>query len=243
MNLIKLNAIDSTNKYLKQLIQESEPENYTVITAETQSNGKGQMGTKWLSESGKNLIVSVLIKDCLNQSSAVFDFNIAIALALYESLNYFEIPDLSIKWANDILSGNKKIAGILIENTIKSDGEIVSIIGFGINVNQTNFDNLPKASSLKNITGKTFDRDLILLKIIENIKINCILLQEKQEDLLWDKYTKLLFRKNKPSVFERTNHQKFMGIIQTVTRDGKLQILLENDEIVAFEVKEIQMLY
>jgi BirA family transcriptional regulator, biotin operon repressor / biotin---[acetyl-CoA-carboxylase] ligase len=243
MHHIKLNATDSTNNYLKQLFQESETENYTVITAESQTNGRGQMGTKWLSESGKNLIVSILIKDCLKESTAIFNLNVAIAIALYDSLNYFEIPDLSIKWANDILSGNKKIAGILIENIIKSNCEIVSIIGFGMNVNQTNFENLPKASSLKNITGKTFDRDLILLKIVENIKLNCILLQEKQEDLLWEKYNKLVFRKNKPTVFERSNYQKFMGIIQTVTRDGKLQILLENDKVEAFEVKEIQMLY
>jgi BirA family transcriptional regulator, biotin operon repressor / biotin---[acetyl-CoA-carboxylase] ligase len=243
MYYIKLNAIDSTNEYLKKLISVSEVESYTIVTAETQTNGKGQMGSKWISESSKNLIVSLLIKESISDISAIFHLNIVVALAIFEGLKFFEIPDLKIKWANDILSGNKKIVGILIENIIKSNGKIDSIIGFGINVNQTDFESLPKASSLKNITGSDFDRDEILEKIIIELKKNIELLNENQIDFLWQQYNNLLFRKGVPTVFENVDETKFMGMIEDVSTDGKLKIRLENDEIQFFEIKEIQMLY
>jgi BirA family transcriptional regulator, biotin operon repressor / biotin---[acetyl-CoA-carboxylase] ligase len=242
MNLIKLDAINSTNDFLKQLSNDSTVKNYTVVTAESQTEGKGQMGTKWVSETSKNLIVSILIKDVLINNNQIFNLNIAVATAIYDALNYFQIPNLSIKWANDILSGNKKIAGILIENVIKSDGKIISIIGFGMNVNQTNFDDLPQASSLKNITGKDFDREELLLKIFHRIQKNILQLKDNQNDMLWNTYNNLLFKKGVPSVFEADNH-KFMGIIHSVSTDGKLELLLENDHLQSFEIKEIKMIY
>lgn len=243
MKIIKLDAIDSTNDFLKQLVAENEVENYTVVTAESQSAGKGQMGSKWITESGKNLIVSILIVDVLKNVNEIFNLNVAISVAIYEALKSYEIPNLSIKWANDILSGNKKIGGILIENVFKSDGKIVSIVGFGLNVNQSNFDDLPQASSLKNITEKDFDRDDLLLKIIDCIKINISQLKDNQQDKLWINYNNSLFKKGIPSVFQDKNNHKFMGIIQSVLRNGKIEILLENDSIKEFEIKEIVMLY
>jgi BirA family biotin operon repressor/biotin-[acetyl-CoA-carboxylase] ligase len=139
MKLIKLDAIDSTNDFLKRLSCEQALENYTVVTAEKQTRGKGQMGAKWDSETGKNLMFSVLINNRLATISEIFDLNVAVALAVLTTLEINNIPNLSIKWPNDIMSDNKKVAGILIENSIKNNGEISSIIGVGLNVNQLNF--------------------------------------------------------------------------------------------------------
>lgn len=243
MKLIKLDAIDSTNDYLKQLSTYSNTENFTVVIAKEQTNGKGQMGSKWESEKDKNLIVSILMKNILSDSNQIFNLNIAISNAIFNALKSFQIPNLSIKWPNDILSGNEKIAGILIENVIKADGQIFSIIGFGINVNQTNFDNLINANSLKNIINKELDINSLLVKIIDCIKENIELLKDKQENLLWENYNNLLFRKSIPTVFEDSNHNKFMGIIQEVSRNGKLILALEDDLIQDFEIKKIKMLY
>ncbi len=243
MKLIKLDAIDSTNDYLKQLSTYSDTENFTVVIAKEQTNGKGQMGSKWESEKDKNLIVSILIKNILSDSNQIFNLNIVISNAIFNALKSFQIPNLSIKWPNDILSGNEKIAGILIENIIKADGQIFSIIGFGINVNQTNFDNLINANSLKNIINKELDINSLLVKIIDCIKENLELLKDKQENLLWENYNNLLFRKSIPTVFEDSNHNKFMGVIQTVSRNGKLILALEDDLIQDFEIKKIKMLY
>ena len=154
MRLVKLDAIDSTNDFLKDLIRQQDVENFTVISAENQTKGKGQMGAVWNSEQGKNLIMSVLIKDFLSDPKDVFNLNIVISLAVIRSLEQLNIPKLSIKWPNDIMADNKKIGGILIENSFKSDQTIASIVGIGLNVNQTHFENLPQASSLALICSK-----------------------------------------------------------------------------------------
>ncbi|MDD5149435.1 MAG: biotin--[acetyl-CoA-carboxylase] ligase [Flavobacterium sp.] len=242
MKLIKLDAIDSTNEFLKGLSSNQILENFTVVSAENQSKGKGQMGSVWTSEPSKNLIMSVLVKDFLTDSGRIFNVNIAVSLAVIQVLETLNIPELSIKWPNDIMSYNKKIGGILIENSIKSNGTIISIVGLGLNVNQTDFEDLPKASSLAVICKTTFDKEEILLKIVEKLEQN-IKYWNQKADLLWEEYTNKLFKKGIPMPFSDQNDQNFMGIIQGVNTIGKLEILLENDSISEFDIKEIQMLY
>ena len=146
MNVIKLDAIDSTNEFLKRFLNEQNVENYTVITAENQTKGKGQMGAVWESETGKNLIMSILIKDFITDINQIFNLNCIVSLSVIQVLQQYSIPKLSIKWPNDIMSDTKKIGGILIENSIKNDGTIFSVVGLGLNCNQTNFEHLPRAS-------------------------------------------------------------------------------------------------
>ena len=242
MKVIKLDAIDSTNGFLKGLSNKQELENFTVVTAEIQTKGKGQMGAVWASEASKNLIMSILVKDFLSDICQIFNLNIVISLSVIEVLESINIPDLSIKWPNDILSYNKKIGGILIENTIKSDGTILSIVGFGLNVNQTDFKNLTKASSLAIITGQEFDNDVLLFSISNTIEKNTSLWKQ-HPTILWTKYIDNLYKKGLPMPFSNQHRTNFMGIIQGVSSFGKLQVLLEDDSIAEFDIKEIQMLY
>lgn len=242
MKLIKLDAIDSTNEFLKGLSSNQTVENFTVVTAENQTKGKGQMGSVWASEPSKNLIMSVLIKGFLLDNSQIFNINIAVSASILQALEECNIPELSIKWPNDIMSYNKKIGGILIENSIKSNGTIISIVGLGLNVNQTNFEHLPKASSLAVICKTNFDKEELLLKIVEKLEQN-IKLWNQNSDIMWSNYTDKLFKKGIPMPFADQNQQNFMGIIQGVSPNGKLQILLEDDSISEFDIKEIQMLY
>ena len=242
MKLIKLDAIDSTNEFLKGLSNNQFVENFTAVTAESQTQGKGQMGSTWVSEASKNLIMSVLVRDFVTDINQLFDINIAVSVSIIKVFEDFAIPELSIKWPNDIMSYNKKIGGILIENTLKSEGEIVSIVGLGLNVNQTNFENLPKASSLSSICKKTFDKEEILLKILEKLEHNILFWNQNKESLKLD-YSNSLFKKGIPMPFSDQNQQNFMGIIQGVSPIGKLEILLEDDSVSEFDIKEIQMLY
>jgi BirA family biotin operon repressor/biotin-[acetyl-CoA-carboxylase] ligase len=243
MKLIKLDAIDSTNDFLKRLSGEQPLDNFTVVSAENQTHGKGQMGAKWDSETGKNLMFSVIINNLLNNISQIFDLNVAVALSIINTLEKFNIPNLSIKWPNDIMSDNKKISGVLIENTIKNNGEITSIIGIGLNVNQFNFDELPNASSLAVIMKTNFDKEMILKVFIECLKLNCDLLENKLASQLWNSYNNNLFKKGIPMPFSLPNGTQFMGIIQEVNASGKLEVKLENDTIETFGIKEIQLLY
>jgi len=242
MKVIKLDAIDSTNAFLKGLSSKQDLENFTVVTAESQTKGKGQMGAVWASEASKNLIMSILVKDFLSDIGQIFNLNIAVSLAVIEVLETMKIPDLSIKWPNDIMSYNKKIGGILIENSIKSDGTIISVVGLGLNVNQTNFENLPKASSLVVISGTAFDPE-ILLTLIGTAIEQKIALWKQFPTVLWDSYTNNLYKIGVPMAFSVQNGTNFMGIIQGVSDSGKLQIMLEDDSVAAFDIKEIQMLY
>ena len=242
MKLIKLDAIDSTNEFLKGMANKQVLENFTVVSAENQTKGKGQMGAVWASEVSKNLTMSVLVKDFLSAIDQLFNLNIVVSLAVIEVLEAVNIPNLSVKWPNDIMSYNKKIGGILIENSIKSDGTIVSVVGLGLNVNQTNFENLPKASSLAVVSGKEFNKELLLISICKAIE-NKIALWNSSPIAFWENYTKNLFKNGVPMPFANGNNKNFMGIIQGVSAIGKLQVMLEDDSIAEFDIKEIQMLY
>ena len=242
MKLIKLDAIDSTNEFLKGLSNKQELSNFTVVTAENQTKGKGQMGSIWASETSKNLIMSILVKDFLSDIYQIFNLNIVISLSVIEALESINIPDLSIKWPNDIMSYNKKIGGILIENSIKSDGNIISVVGLGLNVNQTNFENLLKASSLAVICASDFNKEDLLFSIMDIFEKK-IKLCVKQPDCLWQEYSSKLFKKGVPMPFSDQNKIHFMGIIQGVSEIGKLEVMLEDDSVSEFDIKEIQMLY
>jgi len=242
MPLVKLDATPSTNDYLKEMAASQDVENFTVVTAENQTKGRGQMGATWVSEKGKNLIMSMLIKDSLADISKIYNLNIAVALAVIAALEKHDIPELSIKWPNDIMAGNKKIGGILIENSIKSDGRIVSVAGIGLNVNQQDFSQLPKASSLFVVTNRLYDKEDLLEKITQNI-INNVHFLTEHADVLWEAYLSKLFKMGVPMAFEDANENRFMGIIKGVNPDGKLELLLENESVKIFGIKEIQMLY
>lgn len=241
MNIIKLNAINSTNDYLKSLASAQYLENFTLVTAETQTQGKGQMGAVWNAQAGKNLTFSILLKDLLNDTAAIFTLNVAVAVAVASAVSGFGIADISIKWPNDILAGNKKICGILIENSIKSDGQIHSIIGIGLNVNQTDFEGLPKASSMAVKAGKPFDKDEVMLAIAHQLQQHVSDL-ESDAPALWQQYHDLLFKKDIPMPFEKEG-RRFMGIIQKVTQNGQLEVLLEDDTLAHYNIKEVQLLY
>ena len=242
MKLIKLDAIDSTNEFLKGLSAQQDLENFTVVTAENQTKGKGQRGAVWNSEVGKNLIMSVLVRDFLTDINAIFNLNIAFSLSVIAALKKKNIPDLSIKWPNDILSANKKIGGILIENSIKSDAAILSIVGLGLNVNQTNFEGLPKASSLSIVIGQNLDKEELLSEIMANLEKNVAESLQNPTNLR-QQYVDLIYKKDIPMPFMNQNNKKFMGIIQGISPIGRLLVLLVDDSVVEFDIKEVQMLY
>ena len=243
MYIIKLNAIDSTNSYLKELTTKQSVENFTVVVAENQTNGRGQRGANWEVESGKNLTFSILVKYVLLNFEEVFNLNIVVAVSLFQTFFNLKIPNLAIKWANDILADKKKICGILIENQFKSNSEIFSVIGIGINVNQENFSNLPQASSLKKISGQEWSKEEVLLTFLNQFQKNINLYKKEGASYFWELYHENLFKKNVPMAFEDNSNTKFMGIIKQVLPNGLLQIELDDDSLKLFDIKEIKMLY
>mgnify|MGYP000256478281 CR=1 FL=1 len=202
MYVIKLDAIGSTNAYLKELTLTSIPQDYTAVVSEHQTNGRGQMGTKWETEAGKNLTVSVFKKILKLNIQEQFYISMCVSLAITETLGKFQIKQLRIKWPNDILSANKKICGILIENIIKNNKMVSSIIGIGLNVNQKYFNNLPQASSMSELTGIIYNKDEVLTQVLKQLEFYFDMLENQRFSELKTKYESLLFRRHKPSTFK-----------------------------------------
>ena len=243
MKLIKLNATDSTNDFLKQLASSQILESYTVVSTEEQLKGRGQMGSSWISESGKNLTFSIYLGDSLKNIDSIYNLNVAVALAILEVLKTQNIPELKIKWPNDIMSANKKVGGILIENAIKNSNEIQSIIGIGLNVNQQNYEGLPQATSLCLTTGQFYNCEELMTKIVKQLKGNVGLIIQNRSEALWEKYHQFLYKKDIPSAFENKKGIQFMGIIKQVIANGQLEVMMEDDSVELFNIKELKMLY
>lgn len=243
MKIIKLHTIDSTNDYLKQLAVTEELKNFTTVTANFQTKGKGQRGSVWESKSGDNLMFSVFIDTSFLALDKRFYLNIITSLAITKVLNNLLLSHVKIKWPNDILSGNKKICGVLIENNFKGTTIQYTILGVGLNVNQVSFEDLPSATSLKKLTGIHYSLDELLYEILLALEVYYNQLKDGSYNELKALYLKDLFRKNKPSTFRNAEGDLFVGYIKDVTEDGKIQILLEDEVMGEYDLKEISLMY
>ena len=189
----KLDATTSTNEVLREALVQDSLVHPTVIWAEYQSKGKGQHLKTWDSQSGKNLTFSVFWSfECLKLSNR-FSINQACCLAVVDALNYFEVPEVAIKWPNDILSGRMKLAGLLIENNVMSQQINSSIIGIGLNVNQTDFEFLPNASSVALTLGRSLDRNLLLDKILSCLQSRLETIENKSSTSIQSAYESSLY--------------------------------------------------
>ena len=240
MNIIKLDAIESTNDYLKS----AGFNNTQVVYTYNQYKGKGQHGSKWMSEPGKNLAFSIKIFPKNFDIKDQFKINMIFSLLIFNTLKSLQIPDIKIKFPNDIMSGNKKICGILIELKVKGNEIDNIIIGFGLNVNQENFSELPNASSLKLISNLNYDLDGISNLFIQNLKRHNYL--NNLFDLNFDKtlahYNQNLYGLNSNSLFE-INNSRFIGEIKSISSNGGINILKNNGKVQTYNFDEIKMMY
>lgn len=242
MKIITLPVVDSTNDFLKNYIRDQNAESFIIVRAIEQTHGKGQMGNLWLSENDKNLTFSFLLKNPVIKIEDQFIITALTSIAVAESLKELNIENLSIKWPNDIMIGNKKTAGILIEILYKSNNEYDVIVGIGLNVNQHLFPNLPHATSLAIETQKEFDLETVMKVIVQ--KMMDLMQKSNPENHLHflHLYNQMLFKINKPAAFKNSDGTTFMGIIKEVSSDGKIHILNKNDQIESFSNKEIAFL-
>ncbi len=168
-HIIQIDETDSTNNYLKFLSDKQEVEEYTVVTSQFQNAGKGQRGNSWESDKGKNLLFSILLRPSFLKVRDQFILSQIISLSVKEELDNY-VTHISIKWPNDIYWKQKKICGILIENTLQGDYIEQSIIGAGINVNQETFiSNAPNPVSLRQITNEQYDCNILLKGILNRL--------------------------------------------------------------------------
>lgn len=243
MRSIKVLATESTNLFLRDMYRDNPALENCYVSAEHQTKGKGQMGATWTAEVGKNLTFSVLLNDIKLPLNEQFKLSALTAMAVFSALRELGIPKLAIKWPNDILADTQKVCGILIENILSGNKIGSTIIGIGLNVNQTEFDGLRQASSLKNLSGKTYDREHVLDKIVAEIEQKIYAMKDRSIQHILEEYRQFLFRFEKPSTFEFPNGSQEPGIIQGVTVEGYLKVLFEDEQLRKFDIKEIKLLY
>jgi len=204
----------STNTLLKELIAKGEEPKF--IYAGYQTAGRGQTGNSWESEEGKNLLCSILLPPNKN----LYFLNIAVGVALLHVIG----EDFTIKWPNDIYFGDKKAAGILIENAIIGNEIKYSIAGIGLNVNQTTFvSDAPNPISLKQIRGREYDIECLMNQLLE--AIHTVLNQPEQD--VWAYYKSHLYRREGFWAYEDKNGI-FEAAIQDVLPTG--EIVLQDQE-------------
>ena len=237
MHVIKLNATDSTNDYLRQMMLVNKLTTPTVVWSLFQKKGKGQRGQVWTSQAGENLTFSLYIPNLSRYADQLFSINKIVSVCLAEWLLSFQISNISVKWPNDILSGDKKLAGILVESSVQKSTAKSIIIGMGINVNQIQFPQLPNATSMRLCTAKTYDLNTLLMSVVPKI-IEGLTLPGKDWD---DAYQQSLYGLNQKRRFVSGKHE-FEGVIRSVSIEGKLVIETEIGEKL-FDVKELQFVH
>ncbi len=236
---ISFETLDSTNAYLKQLCSEKVQAEGLTITAEYQTLGRGQIGNKWDSPKGENLLFSVLLKPNFLSPDRQFYLNMSVCLAIFDALNELS-PGFQIKWPNDLLYDRKKVAGILIENSISKNRIENSIIGIGINVNQKEFGNDKGRSSLFNVLGNKVDRSFLLHLIAKKMESKYLRLKQGTQGLFSDYYSALYGYSQ--AVTTEISGEIVSTIIKGVEPTGTL-ITEINGEKRKFDFKEIKFLF
>ena len=237
--IIYLDEVSSTNIYASDLLSEKKIECNTVVTAKFQKSGKGQGVNKWVSERGKNLLLSIVI--CPNFVKAGEQFRISkiVSISLRETLNDLGISAV-IKWPNDILAGQKKIAGILIENSLQSDKINSSIVGIGLNVNQEEFDDMPvKATSVLLETSDAQEVQQILTLLLDKFELWYSMLEAGDINAIDKEYLKYLYGLNVFLPFRKGN-ALFEAMITGVDETGELFLRRKDGKILKVVFKEIE---
>ncbi len=230
-----------TNAALKLLLAQQEIENGTVYYTNFQTAGRGQLNATWQSEAGQNVLMSVFLKPTFLQATDQILLNMAVALAANDAIENVVNKPTFIKWPNDILVDNKKIAGILIENVLQQTKIKYSIVGIGININQTQFNNLPHATSVKLLNNQQLAPIVVIDLFCRQLEKYYILLVKKQFDKIIELYNSKLYAKNQERTFYVGSTQ-VTGKIMGVAKTGKLFVMI-NDEIKSFANKEITLKY
>ena len=248
MILIKLDAINSTNEYLKDNIQKNHSKETQVAYTFNQTKGKGQRGKVWTSEPDKNIALSVIFYPKNINVKDQFVLSMQFSLFILNTLKSLDIPNLKIKWPNDIMSGNSKICGILNETKVKGSFIESFIIGFGININQVNFYDLPNASSLKLIKNIDYDLQGIVSLIFQNLKKHDYLTNALKEfsdnefQKLNHQYHLNLYKKGEFVQFINNEKEFFCAKILEVNKKGVIKVQKEDKTIMVYNFQEIKMI-
>ena len=234
-------ALESTNDWLMKRHELRHEIENQVVVAGFQTNGKGQQGSGWQSEQGKNLLFSVGLRTDFLHPASQFLLSKAIALALIDSVEKLtERKGVKIKWPNDIYVDGKKVCGILILNLLNGNKLAFSIVGVGLNVNQLCFpENLPNPISLRAITQRDFDLKEVLALVLKNIAHQVDLIsQENEQEHVHEKYFNNLYQLDELHPY-LIHGQRIIAKITAINEFGQLMLEDRSGKVYTCDVKEL----
>lgn len=230
----------STNASLRERLEkerEKLPEG-SVVIAEKQTSGRGQVGNSWESEPGRNLTFSVVLyPDCI-PANQQFLISQIVALSVKETLDAY-VEGIQVKWPNDIYHREKKICGILIENDLAGNFMYCSIIGIGINLNQEVFlSDAPNPVSLTQLTGRTYDKKKVLGEFLDRLYAYYLLLLQEKYDEVRARYRRALYRGEGYFPYADAGGP-FEASIREIEPTGHLVLALRNGSVRRYAFKEV----
>jgi BirA family biotin operon repressor/biotin-[acetyl-CoA-carboxylase] ligase len=240
--LIYLPSCHSTNDLALEMIKDDKAEDGMIIITTDQIKGRGQRGNKWLTKPGENLTFSIILDTCEIKSTDFFKLSMAISLGIIEGLNHQLSTinyQLKVKWPNDIYFEDKKLGGILIENVFRGSGSVWSVVGIGININQTEFNYL-NATSLSFISGHAYDLQTVLEGITTEIEKYFLLIKNLDPDQIKRLYLQKLYKFKEINIF-KAGEETFEGVIEDIDDVGKL-IVNHEGTLRSFNMQEVKFL-
>lgn len=234
--IIKLDSVGSTNNYAAKLMEGSKVQEGTAILASFQENGRGQRGANWQSKAGDNLLGSIILYPNFLFASQQFYLSQAVSLAIHQLLRDIGIS-AEIKWPNDLLVRGKKIAGILIENSLRGQLIESSIVGIGLNVNQINFD--LAASSIKLEMGKDYSPEGLAVELFAKLDQYYALLRSGNKTELSEAYHQNLYGVNQQCDLKIKGERKICKV-HHVSPEGSLFLDCNGEVFGPFTLKEVE---
>lgn len=237
MNIIKVDATNSTSTLIASLFRSRAIEIPSALYTIDQTGGRGRLERPWSSEPGKNLTISYVLPDFGSSLKAVFRAMRQITWSVIEILEAAGIPDLSVKWPNDIMAGDGKIAGILIERSLRQGKSSFVVVGIGLNVNQVSFKDEFKATSMCELTQKIFEIDLLAYQLSDSI--TNVLFQD--QEITIDQFQSKLYGKNQTLRWQ-LGDEVIEATLLGVTEDGSALLYSSEGKPLKFTSEEIRML-
>jgi BirA family biotin operon repressor/biotin-[acetyl-CoA-carboxylase] ligase len=235
--------IDSTNLYAVELLAKTKPSEGTVISADFQQAGRGQIGSNWYSSRGKNLLLSLIWYPRWLLAREQFSLSQAMALAVADTAATFCPGRVEVKWPNDVYLNGRKIAGTLIQNSLSGSHLQWSVVGIGLNVNEMSFPaDLPNAASLAQACGHPLDLEAVRQGLLVNLEKRYLSLKANSARIRADYLQKLYQYQSWHTYRDLRKQQFFRGQIIGVEKSGKLAIQSELGSVEYFDLKEVGFL-
>jgi BirA family transcriptional regulator, biotin operon repressor / biotin---[acetyl-CoA-carboxylase] ligase len=241
--LFHFDRLDSTNSKAKEILKEQDLSEGSIVRCDSQIAGRGYSTNTWESETGKNITISYILKPLFLRPDKQFWITKILSLGVKQAVEHMlgNRNDIFIKWPNDIYAGNKKIAGILVENTIMAESITHCIAGIGLNINQAKFrSDALNPTSFFIESGKEYDLDYCLKTLSCYLEEWYNRLRREEYEQIDNNYLKSLYRIEKLSDFI-SDGKKFKGVIKGTDKYGRLIVMIPGKGQAFFDFKEIAL--